>query len=340
MRRTPTIVSLLILLTTAHTAWSQVGFTPRVSRYYDNTLQRVIGSNLAVEDDINNQLADVNDQLQEIFGPTASIEALDIDVTSSSGQLGLDLAGASLTINLRNDRTQLAFTFLTGDGAATSDQILRETVRFTLAGYETTDLWVGTARSEVEIDRTDFEFTVQHRLNETFALIGGVRVEETQLHQTTNSILERSNNMSNLISLLLSGDFELTLAEPETILSEGDAESRLYSLRFGAAAYAPVGEHSVFFASGLLHVSHETGGEGTFTATISTPGVPAIVTVVPGAEEDYIGPDITVGIVRRFGERFDFDARYRASVFFPDSDTDNPRVNHGLSMGFTFWFGN
>jgi len=63
----------------------------------------------------------------------------------------------------------------------------------------------------------------------------------------------------------------------------------------------------VFFASGLLHVSHETGDEGSFTGTINVPGAPALVSPTPSADEDYIGPDVTVGIVRRFGERFDFD---------------------------------
>jgi hypothetical protein len=267
------------------------------------------------------------------------LEALDTDVTSSSDQVDFDLAGATLTFDLRNDRTQLAFTLLTGDGTAVSDQLLRNTVRFTLAGFDTTDLWVAAARSDVEIDRTDFELTVQHRLNETFALIGGVRVEQSELRTTINSTMERSNNMTNLVNALLGGGITLDLADPITIVSEGEAESRLYSLRFGAAAYAPVGEHSVFFASGLLHVGHETGDQGSFTGTVSTPGVPTAVTTGPSADEDYIGPDVTVGLVRRFGERFDFDVRYRAAVYFPDSDSDNPRVNHGLSMGVTFWFG-
>jgi hypothetical protein len=300
-------------------------------------MQRVVGSSLAVQGDIANQLEDITDDLQDVLGPTALLEALDTDVTSSSGQVDFDLAGATLTFNLGNDRTQLAFTLLTGDGTVVSDQMLRNTVRFTLAGFETTDLWVANTRSEVEIDRTDFEFTVQHRLNETFALIGGVRAERSEYRTTLDSVLERSNNMTNLVNALLGGGITLDLADPITISSEGEAKSTLYSLRFGAAAYAPVGEHSVFFASGLLHLTHETGEQGSFTGTI--PGGPTTVTGSAPAEEDYIGPDVTVGLVRRFGERFDFDVRYRAAVYFPDSDSDNPRVNHGVSMGVTFWFG-
>ncbi len=337
MRRALPLVSLLTLLI-ADAAWSQVGFTPRVSRYYDNTMQRVIGSDLAIEEGINAQFADLTEELQDVFGPTALMEALDTDVTSSSGQVDLDLAGLTLTFNLGNDRTQLAFTLLEGDGGTTSDQILRSTVRFTLAGFETTDLWAATSKSELEIERTDFEFTVQHRLNETFALIGGVRVERSDLSTIVTSTMQRSNNQSNLVSLLLGDFISLDLADPAVFTSTSEAESMLYSLRFGAAAYAPVGEHSVFFASGLLQWSHETSGDD-ITSTLNVPGIPTSVTRAPAPEENYIGPDITVGLVRRFGERFDFDARYRASVFFPDSDSDNPRVNHGLSMGFTFWFG-
>jgi hypothetical protein len=197
-------------------------------------------------------------------------------------------------------------------------------------------LWAATTRSEVEIDRTDFEFTFQHRLNETFALIGGLRVEESVVDIATVSTMQRSDNSATLVNLLLGDPIDLDLAEPLALSGEGRGKSRVYSLRFGAAAYASLGENNVFFASGLLHVSHETGDGEVFT---NTPGLPADAIQNPIADEDYIGPDLTIGFVRRIGERFDFDVRYRATAYFPDSDSDNPRVNHGPSLGFTFWFG-
>jgi hypothetical protein len=106
-------------------------------------------------------------------------------------------------------------------------------------------------------------------------------------------------------------------------------------VRFGGAAYAPVGDKGLFFASGLLHYTEETG-DGTITA--SGPGLPPFTSSFEGKEK-YYGPDLTLGYVRRLGERIDLDVRYRATAYVAESDSDNPRVNHGMSLGFSFWFG-
>lgn len=341
MRRTLASVFLPTLCLAANVASAQVAFTPRISRYYDNTLQRVIASNLAVDDDIDALMADLTDGLQNVFGPSASISTTDTQVATSSGQVDLSLGGASVTVGLKNEKTQLAFTLLSGDGKTDASQLVQQTLNFTLVGFETNDISVASGVGHYEFDRTDFEFTVQHRLNETLSLIGGLRAEKTDAHFTVDTQLQMSNNAINLVNLLIGGQFTLDLADPSTLSMAIDSKSTLYSLRFGAAAYVPAGEKGLFYVSGLLQVSREIGEGGTASGIGGRIGVTPTSTLVPvpPADENYYGPDISVGYVFRFGDHVDYDVRYRATVYFAESDSNNPRVNHGLSMGVSFWFG-
>jgi hypothetical protein len=317
---------------------AQIAFTPRISRYYDNTLQRVVTENLTFDEDIAELNAEITAGLQEIFGPSISFSTTESEIATNSNQVDLSLGGASLTVGLGNDRTQLAFTLLKGDGVTDAQQVVRQTMLFTLAGFETDDLSVASGSGHYDFERTDFEFTVQHRLNEGLSLIGGLRVEQTDLHYEATSQVQMSNNAINLLNLLLGGPISISLAEPSTMSVSVDGESTLYSLRFGAAAYVPAGERGLFYVSGLLQVSREEGESGTGSgATGNAP--PTLFTPPKSVDETYYGPDISVGYVFRFGDHVDYDVRYRATAYFPESDSDNPRVNHGWSMGVSFWFG-
>lgn len=340
MRRALALLLPLGLSFATFVANAQIAFTPRISRYYDNTLQRVVAENLDADEDIDELNAQVTAGLQALFGPSASISTTESELATNSDQVDLSLGGASLTVGLKNDRTQLAFTLLKGDGMTDANQVVRQTMRFTLAGFETDDLSVASGSGHYDFERTDFEFTVQHRLNEGLSLIGGLRVEQTDAHYEATTQVQMSNNAINLLNILLGGPISIALADPSTLSVAVDAESTLYSLRFGAAAFVPAGEKGLFYVSGLLQASREVGETGTGTGTTGTAGAPpSVITPPRPVDETYYGPDISVGYVFRFGDHVDYDVRYRATAYFPESDSDNPRVNHGWSMGVSFWFG-
>ena len=143
-----------------------------------------------------------------------------------------------------------------------------------------------------------------------------------------------SGNFFNLVARL-TGLPPIVLTTPAPVHADENTTNWIYSMRFGAAAYAAVGEKHLFYVNGLLQLSYNPDADyhtfsGGSTATQSIPG------------ETTLGPDISVGYMYRISDRFGVDVRYRGTVYFTVSGPSNfkdSRVNHGPSLGFTTWFG-
>jgi hypothetical protein len=106
-------------------------------------------------------------------------------------------------------------------------------------------------------------------------------------------------------------------------------------LRGGAAAYAAFDEKHLFFVNGMLQITRDPGI--SFTDTYAGQSVK-----YKDQAETTVGPDFSVGYIYQLSDRFNFDVRYRAAIYFPISgpfDFKDSRVKHGLTLGVTTWFG-
>lgn len=341
-------------------ARAEVSITPRVALYFDNQVQRqsAIDYNTPQHDaylaQVNASLAQVNAlvlQLNALTGPpgipVATLSTDRIDSAQRGKQISFPQFGGTITFGVgASETTQIALTALYGTTDNTATQISSEYFRFNAFNINVIDSDVGTVRSQAEQNRLDIEATLQHRLNETFSLIGGVRAERTALDIESNFTGTRSANFFNLYYLNLNAyvtQFGLPpVAQPYYVPAllpvewQQQIDIWTYSARIGAAAYAPVGDRHLFYVNGLLQLSHTA--KSKFTRRYSNGATePAELPA-----ETSTGPDISVGYMYRLSDRFGFDVRYRATVYFPvsgPSDFDDARVNHGIGLGFTTWFG-
>lgn len=331
-------VGLLCLSSTVH-AEAVFSFSPRASLYYDNISQRQSGIDVSA----SNAQADVaatNEVLRQILGPTAAFSIAELDSAASSNQVEFPLYGGTFTFG--SETTQIAITGLYGEAEVDLHSIFTAQSQLAFNGFLATDLLIGNMDGVSEVERLDVEATVQHRLNETFSFIGGLRYESIEQKITSTLNFTSSRNVSNLLSALSGGDISIGLREiPSDVINESTID--IWSLRFGAAAYAPVGEHHLFYVNGLLQASYSPQYTGDSHSVPRDPAFPVRDEEFTFESETTIGPDISVGYMYRFTDRFAFDVRYRAIAYFPiegTSDFDDPRVNHGVNAGFTIWFAN
>ena len=231
-----------------------------------------------------------------------------------------------------DDATQIAFTGLYGHTSERDTLIVGQLFNFGYEGVNVQDTAIQSSHRNGEFTRVDLEATLQHRLNETFSLIVGLRAERTNAQLTQVSTFVQSSNFVNLFAAKNGLPPIYTLPQPPglAVLSQ---TSWIYSARVGAAAFAPVGDKHLFYVNGLLQVSHDP------RANLETN---FLVTSAAQESVTMIGPDFSVGYLYRISDRFALDLRYRATVYFPisgPSSFKDSRVAHGPSLGFTTWFG-
>jgi hypothetical protein len=334
----------------ANADWS---ITPRASFYFDNTIQRQSAFNYntpehqAGSDKLQADLASVNATSLAFGFPPTTLKIDPIDVSQRADQIAFPEFGATLTFGLGNsETTQVSLTALYGTTSAHAVRLSTESFHYSGFGTNVIDTDAQTARITTDVKRLDLEATVQHRLNETFSLVGGVRAERTS-SDVSGSVTEVGSAnfgnlfISNLNLYAVQQGFPAPFAPIYALdLGPGIVTESFsvwtYSIRVGAAAYAPVGEKHLFYVNGLLHFSRLVGPTAAFHyANGSTSPDP-----IPS--ETSLGPDISVGYMYRFSDRFGVDVRYRAQVYFPIAGPykfDDARVNHGVGIGFTSWFG-
>lgn len=339
--------------------WS---FTPRAALYFDNSVQRQTGIDFNNDPNRLKYIADQQTLIASInaltpvfaqlgvFLPPTTISVDPATTARRTTQAKYPQIGGTLSFDWRgSESTQVAITALYGKTDSELSEVTTQYFRYNSFGSSAIDTVQLSTQAKGDLDRLDLELTVQHRLNETFSLVGGVRAERVNIDTDFTSTSFASANFYNLVAfsgtvilqsrnLPVPASFLPTFTlNPPAITGNLKQTTWVYSARVGAAAYAPVGEKHLFYVNGLLHVSH-------------TPQVNSIqrfsngftVSVPSFASETTIGPDISVGYMYRFSDRFGVDLRYRAAVYFPvagDFDFEDARVNHGVSLGFTTWFG-
>jgi opacity protein-like surface antigen len=215
------------------------------------------------------------------------------------------------------------------------------TLELNAQGFTATDILVTTISGEPDFQRIDVELSVQHRLNETFALVGGIRYERLKSEGLYNGTTTSSTNILNLLRILTGEpDLDLGLQSVEQDI-EIDSKDETYSIRGGAAAFVPITGSVLGYVNGLLHVSHSPAATFSRRVTDPTNGSVTEGTDRAASSETSVGPDLAVGALFRFSDNVALDVRYRGIFYFPvagDLSFDDPRVNHGLNVGLTFSF--
>lgn len=332
--------ALAVAACTAAPAQADFSFSPRFFLYFDNAYQRSSGfddvtTGLAAED------ADLSQQLTDAYGTPVTVLTHNVTAASINNQQVYPLFGAAVTADLDSaKRTQLTLSALYGK--ANGDMRLVQTFNqdFTVMGFTARDLVTTNLVGKVEAKRLDLELSLQHRLNERFALLGGLRYERIEAKGTVDFQYQSSNNAANVFSVLF-GDSSLILDLYDvqgTMTSKGT--DHIFSGRFGGAAFANINQRNMVYLNGLMHVTHvpSTNGKSRFIAPDEDIDRSETIKI---KGETAIGPDIAVGYVHRFTDKIGLDVRYRAIVYFPVSgprDFDDPRVNHGINAGLTFNF--
>lgn len=312
-------------------AFADITFTPRVSYYFDNILQRSSGINLEAGPEAQAEVDEANALLQDLFGPDAGIAFDDFDVGFTAEQISVPMYGGSFSIG--NDRHSLTVTGLYGERTGSISSILTSTITTTASGFVAEDLITATSSGRSESERLDIEATYQRRLNESFALIAGVRYERIENAELVNTVASTTANGANLVNLLLGGlDLDLSV---ESLTSERTTSytTELMSARIGASAYAPINQNFGAFMIGMFHVSRLPATTVEGVDSLSGP----FRSENFSRDETSLGPDVALGLQYYLSERLSLDLRYRATVYYPVSSgysSSDSRINHGASLGF------
>jgi hypothetical protein len=332
--------ALAVAACLAAPAQADFSISPRFSIYFDNAYQRSSGF------DSQNALltgadADASAELSDFFGTPVDVDTHDAVSASISNQQVYPLFGAAFTADLDSaKRTQLTFSALYGE--STSDLATLQTFQQDISaeGVTAQDVLTQHISGKSKAKRLDLELTLQHRLNERFALLGGLRYERIKSHGTFDFNNTASNNAQNLFSILFgSGEVEIGINETNGTMINKVTDD-VFSARIGGAAFANMDQRNLVYLNGLVHFTHQSA-HGVESRLI----IPELdldeTNSIDIKSETAIGPDISVGYVHRFTDTIGLDVRYRAIVYFPvggNRDFDDPRVNHGVNAGLTFNF--
>jgi hypothetical protein len=332
--------ALAVAACLAAPAQADFSISPRFFLYFDNSNQRSSGfaeaTNVAGQAD-----ADLSDQLSDFYGTPIDVETHGITSAGINNQDVYRLFGGAFTAGLDpENRTQLTFSALYG--VANSDIRAVQTFEqdISVLGLTAHDLITQHMEGRNKTKRLDLELTAQHRLNERFALIGGIRYEHLDGKASGDYRWISSSNALNVFSVLF-GDSSLLIDLQD---AEGTfttkAKSNIFSARAGAAAFVNIDQRNLVYLNGLAHVTYEPDIKSKFHLLIPDEGIDQNETI-KNEGETAIGPDITVGYTHKFTDTIGIDVRYRAIVYFPISGPrsfDDPRVNHGINAGLTFNF--
>ena len=336
MRKVLLLSTGAILASVPQVALADIVISPRVSYYYDNVNQRASGLDEAgvISDE---ELEEQRQEFRDLFGDTADLQFETTSTGINNDQLALPMYGLAGTI-IDGDWS-VTFTGMYGeaDGEVRSNSTGIMTT--SLFGFEATDIAATAFVGTQEAERIDLELTAQKRINERFAIMGGVRYEHVDATIDGTVAIDLSNNQVNLISALFAQPPEFQVFR-ETSELGADATYEVYSVRGGFAGFIPFGENNTVFLNGMLHLSHEPAPDiTTFQTDIATGETVSATATQRG--ETTLGPDMAVGVQLGLSENVSLDVRYRGAFYFPvggGRSFDDPRVNHGINAGVSFRF--
>jgi opacity protein-like surface antigen len=326
--------STLVLVPQA--ALAEVIVSPRVSYFFDNVNQRASGLDDAAtldEEDVRAQ----TEILQDLFGPDAGVEYAVDGVGINNDQLALPMYGLAVTLIQGDWSVTATGMYGKGDGTARANATAIQTT--SVLGLQATDVVAFNSTGTQQFERIDLELTAQKRINERFAVMGGVRYERVDSVLNGSSNFTISNNASNLISLLIDEPFKFNLMQANSPqLIEGTYE--VFSIRGGVAGFIPFGEGNAVFLNGMVHLSHEPATELSVTQLDFVTGT-EVTTQSRQGSETTIGPDMAVGVQFSLSDSVSLDVRYRGAFYFPlagGANFNDVRVNHGVNAGVSFRF--
>ena len=329
---------LAIAVSVAVPAQADFSISPRFFLYFDNASQRQSGfesvAGLAAGQD-----AEESARLSDIFDTPVVVATDNVTSASINNQVVYPLFGGAVTMDLdRAKRTQVTLSALYGKSDSNFRTLQNIGQSISALGFTANDILALTMDGPVKTKRLDVELTFQHRLNERFALLGGLRYEHLNSKGKFDVGFTSSNNASNLFQLLFGdGDIELGLNESEGTSSVKTSDN-IYSVRFGGAAFAPIGKRDMVYVNGLIHVTHSAKANGKSRFVVPELDFDQSEDIKVQSETT-LGPDIAVGYQHKFTDSVGVDLRYRGIFYFPVSGNksiDDPRVNHGLNVGLTF----
>lgn len=317
-------------------ALADVIVSPRVSYFFDNINQRASGLDDAAtldEEDVRAQ----TEILQDLFGPDAGVEYATDGVGINNDQLALPMYGLAVTLIEGDWSVTATGMYGKGDGIARANGTAIQTT--SLLGLQATDVLAFTSTGIQQSERIDLELTAQKRINERFAVMGGVRYEHVDSVLNGSANFNISNNASNLISLLIDEPFNFNLVQANNPqLIEGAYE--VFSIRGGVAGFIPFGEGNAVFLNGMVHLSHEPTTEFSITQ-LDFVTETEVTTQSRQGSETTIGPDMAVGVQFGLSDSVSLDVRYRGAFYFPlagGANFNDVRVNHGVNAGVSFRF--
>ena len=330
-------------------AWQ---LTPRVQRYFDNSVVRQSGFDAQRSVDFANTVnAPLLAQLATLVGPGAQYR-IESTESAASGQGDIGMAGAAVAFQWpgRPD-WQITASAMIGNGSFKLSEQSYRLQALEAPGLRVSDLQTASFTSRLSVRRTDVELSLQRRLSERAALVFGLRTEFSDTRYSTIVRFEGSNNLLNFpfVSNGFPGTFGVGTS---TYLREGRPKTNVYSLRFGVVGLAEAGDRHSFFVHASLNVSHKPAASvvETNTQTQVDSGIPGLVAVLQApfsqlgrtAGETTVGPDITAGYLYRINNRISLEIRYRGTIYFPVAGPfafNDPRVNHGIAIGASMRLG-
>lgn len=328
--------SLAAFATPANAA--DISISPRFFLYFDNSSQRQSGLSDVAQLDPQAD-ADLSDALTDFYGVPIDVTSQNPTSSAINNQIVYPMIGGAITVGLdKENRTSLSVSLLYGEANSKYRSITSYDRIVTVADtFTAEDLFVQTAEGKAKEKRWDLELTLQHRLNERFALLGGLRYERNSSRGNFVTTTQISENAINLLEALFDdGDFSFGIDNSVGSLAV-KVNDDIYSARFGGAAFVPIGQRSQVYVNGLVHLTYFPGanGKGRFTV----PDVLDDEYDIDIPSETLIGPDIAVGYLHRISDKVGLDLRYRGIFYFPISGNkkfNDPRVNHGINAGITF----
>lgn len=315
-----------------------ISISPRFFLYFDNSSQRQSGLSDVAQLDPQAD-ADLSDALTDFYGVPIDVTSDNATSSSINNQVVYPMIGGAITFGLDNEnRTSLSVSLLYGEANSKFRSINSFDRTVTVDDtFVAEDIFVQTAEGKAKQKRWDLELTLQHRLNERFALLGGLRYERNSSRGKFVTQTQISENAINLLNALFGeGDFSFGIDNSVGELNV-DVDDDIYSARFGGAAFVPIGQRSQVYVNGLLHVTYFPGANGKSRFTV--PDVLDDEYEIDIPSETLIGPDIAVGYLHRLSDKVGLDLRYRGIFYFPISGNkkfNDPRVNHGINAGLTF----
>lgn len=332
--------ALLAAACMAAPAQADFSFSPRFFLYFDNASQRSSGF-----DEQNSLLtdadADASEELSDFFGTPITIETDDARSAGINNQQVYPLFGAAFTAGLDpENRTQVTVSALYGHANSEFKTLQTFQQAITVEGFTAEDIITQYMVGDVKSKRLDLEVTLQHRVNERFAMLGGLRYERIHSKGSFDFSSVSSNNASNLFELLFGeGDVVIGLNESEGTMTS-EVTDHIVSARAGAAGFVNLNARNLLYLNGLVHVTHQFADDSKGRLVVEDLDFDENYDI-DITSETAIGPDIAVGYVHKFSDKVGLDVRYRAIVYFPiggNRSFDDPRVNHGVNAGLTFNF--